>query len=129
MALTRATNKRRYLERELSLSKKISSLDLSLKLSPPGTNSKDEPSSGSSSFSSSHASCVSMDLNPNEAPPPHNVGSLEEEPSTASLILMGCPKCLIYVMVPGNDPHCPKCKNDGLIDQFRGRPTKKTRRN
>ena len=40
------------------------------------------------------------------------------EVETASLVLMGCTHCLIYVMVSKVDPKCPKCMSSVLLDIF-----------
>ncbi|XP_057978871.1 protein GL2-INTERACTING REPRESSOR 1-like [Malania oleifera] len=115
---------------------KSSNLDLNLKLSPPKENkSADESmmkmmmmltSSSSSSYSgsspsssplpsSSGSSCTSLDPNPYEA-----FLNFNDQPEEASLVLMGCPHCLLYVMVSEIDPKCPKCKSPALMDFFRG---------
>ncbi|KAK0591819.1 hypothetical protein LWI29_008784 [Acer saccharum] len=43
----------------------------------------------------------------------------------SNLIVMGCFRCLMYVMVSGAEPQCPKCKSTVLIDQFRVKPPSK----
>ncbi|KAK3228527.1 hypothetical protein Dsin_000408 [Dipteronia sinensis] len=43
----------------------------------------------------------------------------------SDLIVMGCFRCLMYVMVSGAEPQCPKCKSIVLIDQFRVKPPAK----
>nr|ABK95397.1 unknown [Populus trichocarpa] len=32
------------------------------------------------------------------------------------MVLVGCPRCLMYVMLSENDPKCPKCKSTWLLD-------------
>ncbi|KAJ9186858.1 hypothetical protein P3X46_002387 [Hevea brasiliensis] len=32
------------------------------------------------------------------------------------MMLVGCPRCLMYVMLSENDPKCPKCKSTVLLD-------------
>ncbi|GFP82699.1 hypothetical protein PHJA_000413000 [Phtheirospermum japonicum] len=33
-----------------------------------------------------------------------------------SMMLVGCPRCLMYVMLAEEDPRCPKCKSTVLLD-------------
>lgn len=70
-----------------------SAIDLELRLSPPN----------GSEISGKLNSCVS---------------SQSEE--VASLVLMGCTSCYMYVMVSEMDPKCSKCHTSILIDMFRG---------
>ncbi|WJX68995.1 Protein gir2 [Trifolium repens] len=46
------------------------------------------------------------------------VSSEEEEEETTSMILLGCLRCLMYVMLSeaDPDPKCPKCKSTVLLD-------------
>ncbi|GAB2285572.1 hypothetical protein Dimus_020018 [Dionaea muscipula] len=39
-------------------------------------------------------------------------------PEVTSMVLVGCPRCLMYVMLSGSesDPKCPKCKSTVLLD-------------
>ncbi|KAM0946214.1 hypothetical protein DsansV1_C09g0092611 [Dioscorea sansibarensis] len=37
-------------------------------------------------------------------------------PEIVSMVLAGCSRCLIYVMVSEEDPKCPKCKSLVLLD-------------
>ncbi|CAA6660624.1 unnamed protein product [Spirodela intermedia] len=32
------------------------------------------------------------------------------------MVLLGCPRCLMYVMLSEDDPKCPKCKSTVLLD-------------
>lgn len=105
-----------------------SNVDLTLKLSPPGSAIQEdhilhalsvqleEPSP----ISSQH-SCMSLDLNLN--------GVLDidlDQQEGPSLVLMGCKNCHIYVLVSEINPSCPRCKNcEFLLDVFRGNPPKK----
>ncbi|KAK8970217.1 hypothetical protein KSP40_PGU008429 [Platanthera guangdongensis] len=38
------------------------------------------------------------------------------EGGTTSMVLAGCPRCLMYVMLSEDDPKCPKCKSTVLLD-------------
>ncbi|CAJ2660221.1 unnamed protein product [Trifolium pratense] len=44
--------------------------------------------------------------------------SSEAEEETTSMILLGCLRCLMYVMLSeaDPDPKCPKCKSTVLLD-------------
>ncbi|CAL1403836.1 unnamed protein product [Linum trigynum] len=92
-------------------------LDLRLNLSPPpnddgGEGSPPPPASGCSSWESS---CVSS--------------TTEEElgvtapaaPAAAPMMLVGCPRCLMYVMLSEVEPKCPKCKGSVLLHDFLNR--------
>ncbi|KAK8970206.1 hypothetical protein KSP40_PGU015455 [Platanthera guangdongensis] len=37
-------------------------------------------------------------------------------PEATSMVLAGCPRCLMYVMLSEDDPKCPKCKSTVLLD-------------
>ncbi|XP_019197779.1 PREDICTED: uncharacterized protein LOC109191623 [Ipomoea nil] len=94
-------------------------LDLKLNLSPPGTTattpSPPQPPLGSPSSSSSVErsgspswSCVSRELSP--AAEDINAGEVP-------MMLVGCPRCLMYVMVAETTtPKCPQCNNTDLLD-------------
>lgn len=95
-------------------------LDLKLNLSPPArsrvlpavnpsanlaANSSPRRSSTSSSGASSPpSSCVSSESDRDGSPGP------------TSMVLVGCPRCLMYVMLSEDDPKCPKCKSTVLLD-------------
>uniref|UniRef100_A0A3Q7H312 GIR1-like zinc ribbon domain-containing protein n=1 Tax=Solanum lycopersicum TaxID=4081 RepID=A0A3Q7H312_SOLLC len=98
-------------------------LDLKLNLSPPRENNNMfpilSPSRSSSSYTSSMerspaSSCVSR-----EPTPDHQEFFGSPEATTTSMMLVGCPRCLMYVMLSAEDPKCPKCKSSVLLDFFR----------
>jgi hypothetical protein len=62
-------------------------------------------SSSSSSTASPPSSCVSSEGSPEAGV----VGG-------APIILAGCPRCMMYVMLSREDPRCPKCHNAVLLD-------------
>ncbi|URD82700.1 hypothetical protein MUK42_02448 [Musa troglodytarum] len=81
-------------------------LDLKLNLALPtrGDTSRRMATTGgddSPRGSSSPSSCLSSEADSPEGP---------------SMVLAGCPRCLMYVMLPGDDPKCPKCKSAVLLD-------------
>ncbi|KAL3850269.1 hypothetical protein ACJIZ3_012151 [Penstemon smallii] len=78
-------------------------LDLKLHLSPPRDHGG--PVSSADELSQ-ESSCVSREVSPSS-------------PETRSMILVGCPRCLMYVMLLEEDPKCPKCKSTVLLDFLR----------
>ncbi|KAL9271389.1 GL2-INTERACTING REPRESSOR 2-like protein [Drosera capensis] len=40
----------------------------------------------------------------------------ENNPEVTSMILAGCPRCLMYVMLSEKDAKCPNCKSTVLVD-------------
>ncbi|GJM88723.1 hypothetical protein PR202_ga04821 [Eleusine coracana subsp. coracana] len=62
-------------------------------------------SSSSSSTASPPSSCVSS-----EGSPEAGLGG------GAPMILAGCPRCMMYVMLSREDPRCPKCHSTVLLD-------------
>ncbi|XP_065856916.1 protein GL2-INTERACTING REPRESSOR 1-like [Euphorbia lathyris] len=85
-------------------------LDLKLNLSPPQPREELPSSPSRSETVSPPSSCVSSELNNN-----HNNQCNSPEEAT-SMVLVGCPRCLMYVMLSENDPKCPKCKSTVLLD-------------
>ncbi|EXC01942.1 hypothetical protein L484_018856 [Morus notabilis] len=88
-------------------------LDLKLNLSPPRANplAMESPRrSATVSPSSPQSSCVSSELNQDDSLRYSN------SPEATSMVLVGCPRCLMYVMLSEDDPKCPKCKSTVLLD-------------
>ncbi|KAE8702514.1 hypothetical protein F3Y22_tig00110482pilonHSYRG00220 [Hibiscus syriacus] len=90
-------------------------LELKLNLSPPRLNPRVESPRREATVSptSSLSSCVSS----------HNVDMTDavgyaSSPDATSfpMVLVGCPRCLIYVMLSEDDPKCPKCNSTVLLD-------------
>ncbi|KAJ0084181.1 hypothetical protein Patl1_30338 [Pistacia atlantica] len=44
---------------------------------------------------------------------------------TTSMVLAGCPRCLMYVMLSDVDRKCPRCKSAVLLDFLNEENTKK----
>lgn len=88
-------------------------LELKLNLSPPRINPGVESPRRSATVSptSPPSSCVSSELN-------HEDTTLRysNSPEATSMVLVGCPRCLMYVMLSEDDPKCPKCKSTVLLD-------------
>ncbi|XP_027353012.1 uncharacterized protein LOC113863579 [Abrus precatorius] len=87
-------------------------LDLKLNLSPPRVDRRLASPTRSATVSptSPPSSCVSSELNAEENPKYSN------SPEATSMVLVGCPRCLMYVMLSEDDPKCPKCKSTVLLD-------------
>ncbi|KAF3439450.1 hypothetical protein FNV43_RR17728 [Rhamnella rubrinervis] len=84
-------------------------LELELNLSPPRPNESRSNSNTSETPSemSVEGSCVSSESGQYK-------GSKE---IIRSMMLVGCPRCLMYVMLSDEaDPKCPKCKSKVLLD-------------
>ncbi|KAF7152359.1 hypothetical protein RHSIM_Rhsim01G0202400 [Rhododendron simsii] len=77
-------------------------LDLKLNLSPPMAHSQ--------VVESPKGSCVSSELSPNRSL------CYPDSPEAKRMMLMGCPQCLMYVMLSEEDPKCPKCKSTVLLE-------------
>ncbi|KAH6793656.1 E3 ubiquitin-protein ligase [Perilla frutescens var. hirtella] len=82
-------------------------LELKLNLSPPRQVESPTHESVSSAEVSPRSSCVSRETSPEGASSPE---------SSSSMMLVGCPRCLMYVMLLEDDPKCPKCKSTVLLD-------------
>ncbi|GMN39510.1 hypothetical protein TIFTF001_008744 [Ficus carica] len=90
-------------------------LDLKLNLSPPRANplAMESPRrSATVSPSSPPSSCVSSEMNQDDSLSRYSANS----PEATSMVLVGCPRCLMYVMLSEDDPKCPKCKSTVLLD-------------
>ncbi|XP_047944246.1 protein GL2-INTERACTING REPRESSOR 1-like [Salvia hispanica] len=86
-------------------------LELKLNLSPPRRQVGSPRESVSSADVSPRSSCVSRETSPAGA---SRCSSSPE--SSSSMMLVGCPRCLMYVMLLEDDPKCPKCKSTVLLD-------------
>ncbi|KAL7137289.1 hypothetical protein ABFS83_10G082100 [Erythranthe nasuta] len=93
-------------------------LDLKLNLSPPRLSHHhhhqraESPSrSSTASPTSPPSSCVSSELNQQDDSLRYSTS-----PEATSMMLVGCPRCLMYVMLSEDDPRCPKCKSTVLLD-------------
>lgn len=96
-------------------------LDLKLHLSPPGSASVQSPSlSSKASPSSTPSSCVSSEHKQED------IIQFSNSPDAISMILVGCRRCMMYILLPEKDPKCPKCKSRDLIKEFRNSSTGST---
>ncbi|KAK4255281.1 hypothetical protein QN277_008296 [Acacia crassicarpa] len=82
-------------------------LDLRLNLSPVNSSSSEILTSSSSNNLSEmtveESSCVSWEAE-------------EERVETKAMLLVGCRRCLMYVLLSDVDPKCPKCNSTVLLD-------------
>ncbi|GAA0148771.1 hypothetical protein LIER_08122 [Lithospermum erythrorhizon] len=88
-------------------------LDLKLNISPPPRRNpllNNESPNRSPEATSHDNSCVSSSET-------FNIHGIDENSSeTTSMMLVGCPNCLIYVMLSQEDPRYPKCKSSVLLN-------------
>lgn len=95
-------------------------LELKLNLSPPRVNRQtlESPNRSVSSMSpiSPPSSCVSSELNMEAETDPGQALRYSNSPEATSMVLVGCPRCLMYVMLSEEEPKCPKCKSTVLLD-------------
>ncbi|GMI65775.1 hypothetical protein like AT3G11600 [Hibiscus trionum] len=93
-------------------------LELKLNLSPPRVNPGVESPTVATSPPSS---CVSLDMNQllevnSSSTSPDAKAASKTGTTTKSMLLVGCPRCLMYVMLSENEPKCPRCKSTVLLD-------------
>ncbi|XVF19658.1 hypothetical protein REPUB_Repub11eG0129900 [Reevesia pubescens] len=101
-------------------------LELNLNLSPPRTNQQvvGSPNTSVSSWGMSpESSCVSSE--PDESTT--TMMQYPTSPEATSMMLVGCPRCFMYVMLSEVDPKCPRCKSTVLLDFLNEENTKKAR--
>ncbi|WOL00383.1 hypothetical protein Cni_G09096 [Canna indica] len=96
--------------------RKSQKLDLKLNLSllPPRlAGDEASPHGGGYASSPSASSCLSTE-------PDLGLRSPMSPELTSSMVLAGCSRCLMYVMLSENDMKCPKCGSTVLLDFFHG---------
>ncbi|KAK1435013.1 hypothetical protein QVD17_00768 [Tagetes erecta] len=94
-------------------------LELKLNLSPPRTTSHWPVNESPNTTLSPTNSCVSLE----QVQDDQTLESSSAE--TTSMMLAGCPRCLMYVMLAEQYPKCPKCKSTVLLDVLHDKPIKK----
>ncbi|XP_012472874.1 protein GL2-INTERACTING REPRESSOR 1 [Gossypium raimondii] len=78
------------------------------------------PARGSQSMSvsppeiSPENSCLSSE--PGDEKEAASVVTMRNRPEVTTMLLVGCPRCLIYVMLSKVEPKCPQCKSTVLLD-------------
>ncbi|QCE05132.1 hypothetical protein DEO72_LG9g132 [Vigna unguiculata] len=96
----------------------VAELGLNLNLSPPRVveNRPQSPTPLPSVLPASPSnSCVSTELNQDDDKNNNNLGNPNNNPEAVSLIVVGCPNCLMYLMISEDKHQCPICKNTTLI--------------
>ncbi|KAK1426200.1 hypothetical protein QVD17_14869 [Tagetes erecta] len=86
-------------------------LDLKLHLSPPRAQRAMTESPSRSITLSPTSSCLSSELVYDETGLQYS-----SSPEATSMMLVGCPRCLMYIMLAEDYPKCPKCKSTVLLD-------------
>ncbi|KAJ6708226.1 hypothetical protein OIU85_028499 [Salix viminalis] len=100
-------------------------LDLELNLSPSRPNPQ-EVQSPKASISSSSSEILSAESSCVSSMPADMPANYPSYLVTTPMLVAGCPRCLMYVMLSEVDPKCPKCKSTALLDFLREENTKKT---
>ena len=94
---------------------RVPKLDLKLNLSPPRVDRRmvESPArSATVSPTSPPSSCVSTELNQED----NDSVKWSDSPEATFMVVVGCQRCLMYVMLSVDDPKCPKCKSTVLLD-------------
>ncbi|KAG5629236.1 hypothetical protein H5410_000953 [Solanum commersonii] len=81
-------------------------LKLNISSSPRVTSQRAQPLM--ERISSPTSSCVSREPSPDD-----------RQFSEKTMMLLGCPACLMYVIILEENPKCPKCKSTVLLDFFK----------
>ncbi|KAF8006946.1 hypothetical protein BT93_K1060 [Corymbia citriodora subsp. variegata] len=90
-------------------------LDLKLNLSPPTVNPITNSPSESLTVLRNSSSCLSLEVNSDESP--SLAYSSDDSPAVVPMVLVGCQRCLMYVMISEEVYlKCPKCKSNVLLD-------------
>ncbi|RWR97108.1 hypothetical protein CKAN_02652300 [Cinnamomum micranthum f. kanehirae] len=100
-------------------------LELKLNILPPRANpfrtespNRSMSVSPSLSLTSPPSSCVSTELSSKDTDQGQTLG-YPNSPGVTSMVLVGCPHCLMYVMLSEDSPRsCPKCMSTVLLDVF-----------
>lgn len=69
-----------------------------------------------SDLPTSMASSTSSGLSLTSDPPSSCVSSANSPQASKSMVVAGCPRCLVYVMLPVDDAKCPQCNNAVLVN-------------
>ncbi|XP_071742475.1 protein GL2-INTERACTING REPRESSOR 1-like [Rutidosis leptorrhynchoides] len=88
-------------------------LELKLNLSPTRCHRPITESTNQSTTLSPTSSCLSSELLHDETGIRYSTS-----PEATSMMLVGCPRCLMYIMLAEDYPKCPKCKSTVLLDVF-----------
>ncbi|KAL8204833.1 hypothetical protein R6Q57_010456 [Mikania cordata] len=86
-------------------------IDLKLHLSPPRVHRSTIETQNQSIMVSPTSSCLSSELGFDETGLQYSTS-----PDATSMMLVGCPRCLMYIMLAKDYMKCPKCKSTVLLD-------------
>ncbi|KAI3696857.1 hypothetical protein L6452_29443 [Arctium lappa] len=88
-------------------------LDLKLNLSPPRPHrpTSESPNQSTTLTMSPTSSCLSSELVQDDSGLRYPTS-----PEATSMMLVGCPRCLMYIMLAEDYLQCPKCKSTALLD-------------
>ncbi|PON78840.1 E3 ubiquitin-protein ligase [Parasponia andersonii] len=102
---------------------------LNLSVQPPRQLRADSPEpdthSSSSADSASSSSEMSIDGSCVSSEAEEECLSSEDSGTAAPMVLVGCPRCLMYVLLSHANPKCPKCRNTVLLDFINEETNKK----
>ncbi|KAK4755226.1 hypothetical protein SAY87_008983 [Trapa incisa] len=95
---------------------------LDLNLSPPRVDSPRLATALSPTHSGSPSSCLSLEVNGADLNLLHHGRRRYHQhiwssniPKETSMVLVGCARCLMYVMLSEDNPKCPRCKSTVLL--------------
>ena len=100
--------------------------------SSSATSSSSSAGDSSSSDMSIDGSCVSSEADEQGdettamSGPESGQGGRRGSAGMSPMVLVGCPRCLMYVMLSDANPKCPKCKSTVLLDFLNDGTNKKT---
>ncbi|ONK71442.1 uncharacterized protein A4U43_C04F8610 [Asparagus officinalis] len=119
LAMSHHNNKGKSLKPELKLNLSLLPRGEPSSLMRMETDENDDDSPNRMSISSSSEMSLISPLS--------SCVSSENSPETSkSMVLAGCPRCLMYVMLSEDEePKCPKCKNAVLLDFNHDKKNKK----
>lgn len=100
-------------------------LNLSRARGGPSRSGHDGMNNNNNNNNSPHRSSTSSSSGGTVSPPSSCVSSDEgdhrqSDSPDATMIVVGCPRCMMYVMLSEQDQKCPKCKSTVLVDFNRG---------
>ncbi|WOL12748.1 hypothetical protein Cni_G21515 [Canna indica] len=84
-------------------------LKLNLSLQAPTRGGTSSRRSSAEEASSPSSSCLSSEAELGTRSP-------DSPEAAASMVVAGCPRCLMYVMLSEDDLRCPKCRSTVLLD-------------
>jgi len=80
------------------------------------SNFSSSPGSSYSSCSAISSSASSEATGKSNTSPDKTLKTSKDNTELAVMMLVGCPRCLMYVMTPRRDTKCPRCKSSALFN-------------